>query len=41
VTLLNVYTMPRASMRRTSERSWTAGVTTDGERYGVVVAGAF
>ena len=41
VTLLNVYTMPRASMRRTSERSWTAGVTADGERYGVAVAGAF
>ena len=41
VTLLNVYTMPRASMRRTRERAWTAGITTDGERYGVVVAGAF
>lgn len=41
VTLLNVYTMPRASMRRTSERTWMAGVTADGERYGVAVAGAF
>ena len=41
VTLLNIYTMPRASMRRTSERAWTAGVTTDGRRYGVMVAGSF
>jgi hypothetical protein len=41
VTLLNIYTMPRASMRRTSERAWTAGVTTDGQRHGVMVAGSF
>jgi hypothetical protein len=41
VTLLNIYTMPRASLRRTRESAWTAGVTTDGERYGVLVAGTF
>ena len=41
VTLLNIYTMPRASMRRTSEAAWTASVATDGQRYGVMVAGSF
>ncbi|HSR98209.1 MAG TPA: hypothetical protein VLM79_14220 [Kofleriaceae bacterium] len=41
VTLLNVYTMPRESLRRMRARAWMASVTADGERYGVVVAGAF
>ena len=41
VTLLNIYTMPRASLRRTRESEWTAGITADGERYGVLVAGSF
>lgn len=41
VTLLNIYTMPRASRRRTRESAWTAGITADGERYGVLVAGSF
>ena len=41
VTLLNIYTMPRASRRATRDTAWTAGITTDGERYGVLVAGSF
>jgi hypothetical protein len=39
--LLNIYTMPRASRRATRDTAWTAGITTDGERYGVLVAGSF
>lgn len=41
VSLLNIYTMPRASLRRTRDRAWTASIVAGGERYGVLVAGAF
>jgi hypothetical protein len=41
VGLINAYTMPRASWRRTREATWTAHVTVTGERYALVINGAF
>jgi hypothetical protein len=41
VGLLSIYTMPRASWRRTRAAAWTAGVVTGGDRYALVVAGSF
>lgn len=41
VGLLSTYTMPRASWARVREPAWTASVVADGQRYGLVVAGAF
>ena len=41
VSLINIYTMPRESWRRTRDRTWTASITADRDRYGVLVAGSF
>jgi hypothetical protein len=41
VGLLSIYTMPRASWRRTRAAAWTAGVVTGDRQYSIVVAGSF
>jgi hypothetical protein len=41
VSLINAYTMPRASWRRTRDATWTAGVTVTSDRYALIVRGAF
>lgn len=41
VGLLSTYTMPRTSWARVREPAWTASVIVDGQRYGLIVAGAF
>jgi hypothetical protein len=41
VGLLNTYTMPRASWRRTREPTWTASVVANGDHRALVVGGSF